>query len=403
MLVELSKEQFCREGGSPMEITATGAVRYLGVEDKTIDLFESQYPVPNGVSYNSYVILDEKIVVMDTVDKRATEKWLENLTQTLAGKKPDYLVISHMEPDHAGSICALTARYPEMTLVGTAKALSMLPNFCREMPANPTLAVKEGDTLSLGSHTLQFIQAPMVHWPEVMVTYETTEKILFSADAFGRFGAVDADEPWTDEARRYFINIVGKYGMQVQNLLKKAAALEIAVICPLHGPVLRENLGFYLEKYQTWSSYTPEETGVLVAYASIHGNTAQAAVQLAEELSTLGESVVLLDLARCDMAEAVSQAFRFNRMVLAAASYDGGVFLPMEKFLIHLQAKSFQNRQVALVENGSWAPCAGKKMLSYLENMKNITVLEQSVSIRSAVKAEDEAQLRLLAQAIHEA
>lgn len=386
-----------------MEITATGAVRYLGVEDKTIDLFESQYPVPNGVSYNSYVILDEKIVVMDTVDKRATEKWLENLTQTLAGKKPDYLVISHMEPDHAGSICALTARYPEMTLVGTAKALSMLPNFCREMPANPTLAVKEGDTLSLGSHTLQFIQAPMVHWPEVMVTYETTEKILFSADAFGRFGAVDADEPWTDEARRYFINIVGKYGMQVQNLLKKAAALEIAVICPLHGPVLRENLGFYLEKYQTWSSYTPEETGVLVAYASIHGNTAQAAVQLAEELSTLGESVVLLDLARCDMAEAVSQAFRFNRMVLAAASYDGGVFLPMEKFLIHLQAKSFQNRQVALVENGSWAPCAGKKMLSYLENMKNITVLEQSVSIRSAVKAEDEAQLRLLAQAIHEA
>lgn len=386
-----------------MEITATGAVRYLGVEDKTIDLFESQYPVPNGVSYNSYVILDEKIVVMDTVDKRATEKWLENLTQTLVGKKPDYLVISHMEPDHAGSICALTARYPEMTLVGTAKALSMLPNFCREMPANPTLAVKEGDTLSLGSHTLQFIQAPMVHWPEVMVTYETTEKILFSADAFGRFGAVDADEPWTDEARRYFINIVGKYGMQVQNLLKKAAALEIAVICPLHGPVLRENLGFYLEKYQTWSSYTPEETGVLVAYASIHGNTAQAAAQLAEELSALDESVVLLDLARCDMAEAVSQAFRFNRMVLAAASYDGGVFLPMEKFLIHLQAKSFQNRQVALVENGSWAPCAGKKMLSYLENMKNITVLEQSVSIRSAVKAEDEAQLRLLAQAIHEA
>lgn len=386
-----------------MEITATGAVRYLGVEDKTIDLFESQYPVPNGVSYNSYVILDEKIVVMDTVDKRATEKWLENLTKTLAGKKPDYLVISHMEPDHAGSICALTARYPEMTLVGTAKALSMLPNFCREMPANPTLAVKEGDTLSLGSHTLQFIQAPMVHWPEVMVTYETTEKILFSADAFGRFGAVDADEPWTDEARRYFINIVGKYGMQVQNLLKKAAALEIAVICPLHGPVLRENLGFYLEKYQTWSSYTPEETGVLVAYASIHGNTAQAAAQLAEELSALGESVVLLDLARCDMAEAVSQAFRFDRMVLAAASYDGGVFLPMEKFLIHLQAKSFQNRQVALVENGSWAPCAGKKMLSYLENMKNITVLEQSVSIRSAVKAEDEAQLRLLAQAIHEA
>lgn len=382
------------------KVLQSGAVFYLGVDDKTIDLFEGQYPVPNGVSYNSYLIRDEKIAVMDTVDKRATDQWLEQLTEALDGRTPDYLVVSHVEPDHAGSVCALTARYPEMTLVGTAKALSMLPNFCRTAPQNPTLPVKEGDTLPLGGHTLRFVMAPMVHWPEVMVTYEESEKLLFSADGFGKFGALDTDEPWVDEARRYFINIVGKYGMQVQNLLKKAAALDISAICPLHGPVLSGDLTPYLEKYQTWSSYTPEEHGVLVACASIHGNTAEAAQLIADQLKQAGETVVLLDLARCDMADAVQQAFRFDRIVMAASSYDGGVFLPMEEFLIHLQAKAFQNRTVALVENGSWAPCAAKKMRTYLESMKNITILEQTVSIRSAVKPEDEAALTALAAAL---
>lgn len=374
---------------------------YLGVDDKTIDLFESQYLVPNGVSYNSYLIRDEKIAVMDTVDLRATDPWLENLTEALDGRTPDYLIISHMEPDHAGSICTLTARYPDMTLVGTAKALSMVPGFCRNAPQNPTLAVKEGDTLCLGKHTLRFITAPMVHWPEVMVSYEELEQVLFSADAFGKFGALDTDEPWKEEARRYFINIVGKYGMQVQNLLKKAAGLDIRTICPLHGPVLHEDLTPYLSLYQTWSSYTPEERGVLVAYASIHGNTADAARFLAKKLEDLGEKVTVLDLARCDMADAVQQAFRYDRIVLAASSYDGGVFLPMEEFLIHLQAKSFQNRTVTLIENGSWAPCAAKKMQTYLDTMKKLTVCEDIVSIRSAVKEEDEVKLAALAEKIH--
>lgn len=379
------------------------AIYDISVNDKTIDLFESQYPVPNGVSYNSYLIRDKKIAVMDTADPRATEKWLENLAEALDGNAPDYLIISHMEPDHAGSILTLTQRYPEMTLVGTAKALAMLPNFFRSAIQNPTLAVKEGDTLSLGAHTLHFILAPMVHWPEVMVTYEEMEKILFSADAFGKFGARDVEEPWTDEARRYFINIVGKYGMPVQTLLKKASALNIQTICPLHGPILSGDLTPYLEKYQTWSSYTPEESGVLVTYASIHGNTAEAAEYLAAQLRELEEPVTVLDLARCDMADAVQQAFRYDRTVLAAASYDGGVFLPMEEFLIHLQAKAFQNRTIALVENGSWAPSAAKKMRSYLDTMKNLTVLEPLVSIRSAVKAEDEEALAALAKEIHTA
>ncbi len=374
----------------------------LGVDDKSIDLFESQYPVPNGVSYNSYLIRDDKIAVMDTVDRRATDAWFSNLTEALDGRSPDYLIISHMEPDHAGSICALTARFPEMTLVGTAKALSMLPAFSKEPPQNPTLAVKEGDTLCLGMHTLHFVMAPMVHWPEVMVSYEEAEKILFSADAFGKFGALDVDEPWQDEARRYFLNIVGKYGMQVQNLLKKASALDIQTICPLHGPILSGDLTPYLTLYQTWSSYTPETKGVFIAHASIHGNTKEAAELLAEKLSALGEAVTILDLCRCDMADAVQQAFRYDRMVLAAASYDGGVFLPMEDFLIHLQAKAFQNRSVTLIENGSWAPCAAKKMLSYLETMKNLTVREPVLTIRSAVKAADEAALCELAKAIHE-
>ena len=355
---------------------------YVGADDKTLDLFESQYPVPDGVSYNAYVIRDEKTALLDTVDPRATDQWLEQVTEVLDGTAPDYLVISHMEPDHAGSIRAVTERYPDMTLVGSAKALGMLPQFLGDMPGNPTRTVKEGETLELGSHTLHFVMAPMVHWPEVMVCYESGEKVLFSADAFGKFGALDTDQPWTDEARRYYLNIVGKYGAPVQTLLKKAAKLDIRTICPLHGPVLTGDLAPYLEKYQTWSSYAPEEKGVLVAYASIHGNTAQAAAL---------------------MAEAVAQAFRFDRTVLAAASYDGGVFLPMEEFLLHLQYKAFQKRTIALVENGSWAPCAAKKMHTLLDNMKDLTILEQTVTIRSAVKPGDESALLALADAVHQA
>ncbi len=384
-------------------IPNTEGIYYVGVNDTDIDLFENQYPVPNGVSYNAYVILDEKIAVMDTVDPRATSAWLARLEEVLDGRTPDYLIISHMEPDHAGSILALTQKYPSMTLVGSAKALTMLTNFCVTPPENPTLGVKEGDTLPLGSHTLHFVMAPMVHWPEVMVTYESTERVLFSADAFGKFGAVGTDEPWLDEARRYFINIVGKYGMPVQTLLKKAAKLDIRTICPLHGPILTENIAFYLEKYQTWSSYQPETSGVLIAHASIHGHTAQAAQLLADDLTAMGETVVLLDLTRCDVAEAVQQAFRFDRMILAAASYDGGVFLPMEEFLLHLQAKNFQNRTVALVENGSWAPSAAKRMRTYLDTMKQLTVLDEMVSICSVVKPADEAALHALAEAVHKA
>lgn len=387
-----------------MKVTISDAIRYIGVDDTTIDLFESQYVVPEGVSYNSYLILDEKVALMDTVDARGAEAWEKNLMDTLAGRKVDYLVISHLEPDHAGSIGRLVELFPEVTLVGNAKTFAMLPQFFPDgVMECEKLTVKEGDTLFLGSHTLTFVMAPMVHWPEVMVCYESGEKVLFSADAFGKFGALDTDQPWTDEARRYYLNIVGKYGAPVQTLLKKAAKLDICAICPLHGPVLTGDLAPYLEKYQTWSSYAPEEKGVLVAYASIHGNTAQAAALLAERLKALGETVVLLDLSRCDMAKAVAQAFRFDRTVLAAASYDGGVFLPMEEFLLHLQYKAFQKRTIALVENGSWAPCAAKKMHTLLDNMKDLTVLEQTVTIRSAVKPGDESALLALADAVHQA
>lgn len=377
-------------------------VRYIGVNDKTIDLFESQYVVPNGVSYNSYCILDEKIAVMDTVDARKTEEWLEHLDAALQGRQPDYLVISHLEPDHAGSIAQFLAQYPLVTLVGNAKTFAMLPNFF-SVGEQPKLTVKEGDTLSLGNHTLQFFMAPMVHWPEVMVTYEQQEKILFSADGFGKFGALDTEEPWDAEARRYYYNIVGKYGMPVQTLLKKASGLEIETICPLHGPFLRGDLSHFLEKYSIWSSYQPENHGVLVAYASIHGNTAEAAKQVAEALTQAGETVVLTDLARDDMAEAVANAFQYDRVVLAASSYDGGVFPPMEEFLLHLKAKNYQNRKVALIENGSWAPSAKKVMLSYLENMKQVTVLAPTVTIRSTVNAETETALQALATAVKEA
>lgn len=382
------------------DIVISEAVRYVGVDDKTIDLFEGQYKVPNGVSYNSYVILDDKIAIMDTVDKRATSEWLANVEAVLDGKKPDYLVITHMEPDHAGSIQVLAEKYPEMELIASVKAVSMLPQFFTMDAGCRCRGVKEGDTLSLGTHTLHFVMAPMVHWPEVMVAYESTEKILFSADGFGKFGALDAEEDWTCEARRYYINIVGKYGAQVQALLKKAATLDIQTICPLHGPILKENLGFYLGKYDTWSSYRPEDEGVLVAYASIHGNTAGAAKQMAEILKAKGvEKMEITDLARDDMAEAVENAFRYSRMVVAASSYDAGLFPPMDAFLRKLKAKNFQNRRVAVIENGSWAPSAGKCMNELLGEMKNVTVCG-TVTIRSAVKPENVEAMEQLADAL---
>ncbi len=383
------------------DVTISQAVRYVGVDDKTIDLFEGQYVVPNGISYNSYVILDDKIAVMDTVDKRASQEWMENLEAVLDGKKPDYLVITHMEPDHAANIQALAEKYPEMELVASVKAVSMLPQFFTMDFAGRTRGVKEGETLCLGAHTLHFVMAPMVHWPEVMVAYESTEKILFSADGFGKFGALDAEESWTCEARRYYINIVGKYGAQVQALLKKAATLDIQTICPLHGPILKENLGFYLEKYNIWSSYAAEDRGVLVAFASIHGNTAAAARQMAEILKNKGvEKIEVMDLARDDMAEAVENAFRYSHMVVAAPSYDAGLFPYMEMFLRKLKAKNYQNRRVGVIENGSWAPSAGRCMKELLGEMKNVTVCEPMVSIRSTVKPETVTAMETLADSL---
>ena len=372
------------------------SIKYVGVDDKDIDLFESQYVVPDGVSYNSYIIFDDKITIMDTVDARATDEWVKNVEETLDGKRPEYLVISHLEPDHAANIKLIAEKYPDMKLIGNAKTFQMLPQFFDEDFSDRQVVVKEGDEISLGSHSLTFVMAPMVHWPEVMVTYEKTEKILFSADGFGKFGALDSEdeEGWACEARRYYFNIVGKYGAQVQNLLKKAAALDIQTICPLHGPVLKENLGYYLDLYNTWSSYEPEDEGVLVAYASIHGNTAKAAKQIAEKLKAKGvEKMEVMDLSRDDMAEAVEAAFRYDKMVLACATYDGGLFPVMEDFLGHLKAKNFQKRKAALVENGSWAPLAAKKMRESLEGMKNIEICENIVSIKSTVKAENIEQM----------
>ena len=375
------------------------AVRYIGVDDTTLDLFESQYRIPNGVSYNSYVILDEKTVVMDTVDARATDAWLNNLDGALAGRAVDYLVVSHMEPDHAANVKRLADRFPEMKLVGNVKTFQMLGQFFHEDYSARAVVVKEGDTLCAGAHTLQFFMAPMVHWPEVMVSYEQSEKILFSADGFGKFGALSAEEDWDCEARRYYFNIVGKYGAQVQALLKKAAGLDIRTICPLHGPILKEDLGHYLKLYDIWSSYRPEDEGVLVAYASIHGHTAAAAKRMAELLRQAGvEKVAVCDLTRDDMAEAVEDAFRYDRLVLAAASYDGGVFPAMEDFLHHLKAKNFQNRTVALIENGSWAPSAGKCMKAVLETMKNLTFCGELITIRSAMTEENEQQMKALAE-----
>ncbi|MCX4267936.1 MAG: FprA family A-type flavoprotein [Lachnospiraceae bacterium] len=363
------------------------AVKYVGVDDKGIDLFESQYRVPNGVSYNSYIILDQKIAIMDTVDKRATEAWLANVEQVLEGKVPDYLIISHMEPDHAANIQTIAEKYPTMQLVGNGKTLQMLSQFFSFSLEGRTITVKEGDELSLGEHTLVFYMAPMVHWPEVMVEYEKKEQILFSADGFGKFGALDAEEEWTAEARRYYINIVGKYGAQVQALLKKASGLAISKICPLHGPILTENLGYYLEKYDRWSSYRPEEKGILIAYASIHGNTKKAAEEMGELFKQAGvEQVKVTDLSRSDLAEAVADAFCYDRMLLACATYDGGLFPVMEDFLQHLKNKNYQKRKVGLMENGSWAPLAAKKMKEYLEQMKDIELCTPVVTIKSAVK-----------------
>ena len=383
-------------------VEVTKDIKYIGVDDTDLDLFESQYIIPNGISYNSYIILDEKVAVMDTVDSRKEAEWLENLATALAGRQPDYLVVQHMEPDHAGSITAFMERYPEAKIVASARAIQMMPQFFEgvDFSAN-TIAVKEGETLSLGAHTLQFFAAPMVHWPEVIVTYDQTDKVLFSADGFGKFGALAADEEWACEARRYYFNICGKYGAQVQALLKKAATLDIECICPLHGPILKENLGYYIGLYDTWSSYGVETEGIFIAYASIHGGTAVAAHKLAEILRAKGApKVSVADLSRDDMAEAIEDAFRMDRLVVAAASYDGGVFPVMHDFLHHLQIKSYQKRKVGIIENGSWAPCAARVMRSMLETMKDVEIVEPVVTIRSRMKQTDIPLLENLADAL---
>lgn len=381
------------------KVTISDAVKYIGVDDTDLDLFEGQYIIPNGVSYNSYVILDEKTAVMDTVDERKSKEWFENLKAALDGRTVDYLVISHLEPDHASNVKALADAYPDAKLVLSVKAKAMLPQFFDiENLEERAIAVKEGDTLELGAHKLTFVMAPMVHWPEVMVEYESTEKILFSADGFGKFGALSADEDWTCEARRYYFNIVGKYGAPVQTLLKKAAGLDIQTICPLHGPILKENLEYYIDKYNTWSSYEPEDEGVLVASASIHGNTRKAAEKMAEILKEKGAAkVAFTDLTRDDMAEAVEDAFRYSKLVLCAASYDGGVFPPMEDFLNRLAHKSYQKRKVAMIENGSWAPTAKRAMTGMLEGMKNLSICENNVTIMSVMKDKDIAAMETLA------
>ena len=385
-----------------MTMEISSAIKYIGVDDLDIDLFESQYVVPEGMAYNSYVILDEKIAIMDTADGRKAVEWWGNLEQVLGGRTPDYLVVQHLEPDHSALIAEVMDRYPAIKLVATATAVKMLPQFFSHVDFNErVIAVKEGDTLSIGSHTLQFFVAPMVHWPEVMVSYEQSEKVLFSADAFGKFGAICNDGPWDCEARRYYINICGKYGAQVQALLKKAATLDIKTICPLHGPVLTENLGHYIGLYDTWSKYEPETEGVLVAYASIHGGTAVAANRLADILREKGApKVVVIDLSRCDIAEAVEDAFRYSHMVVCAASYDADVFPPMHDFLHHLKIKAYQKRRVAIMENGSWAPTAGRVMRAMLETMKAVEIVEPVVTIRSRMKDSDIPAMEQLAESL---
>ena len=383
-----------------MKITA--AIHSVGVNDHQVDLFEGQYPVPHGMAYNSYVIMDEQIAVMDTVDARFGDEWMENLAAVLDGRKPDYLIVQHMEPDHSANIARLLNTYPTAKVVATAKAFPMMRQFYGwDEPARRMVAA-ENTPLCLGTHTLQFVMAPMVHWPEVMVTYDATDKVLFSADGFGKFGALDVDEPWTDEARRYYIGIVGKFGMPVQTLLKKAAALDIQTICPLHGPVLTGDLTPYLSLYQTWSSYAPEEKGVVVAYTSVYGHTRKAALLLAEKLEALGEKVRVYDLARCDQTQAVSDAFRFDRLVLATTTYNGDVFPPMDAFLRHLTARGFQNRRIGLMENGTWAPLAAKKMQELLAACKQLTIAEPTVRILSALDESSLGQLDALAATLCE-
>lgn len=385
-----------------MDKMITRDIAYIGVDDTDLDLFESQYIIPNGISYNSYLIKDEKIAIMDTADNRKIDEWLENLRTALDGRTPDYLVVQHMEPDHAGCIAEILEEYPAIKIVASARAIQMMPQFFegKDFSQN-TIAVKEGDTLSLGEHTLQFFMAPMVHWPEVMVTYDKKDKVVFSADGFGKFGALSHEEDWACEARRYYFNICGKYGGPVQALLKKLATLDVECICPLHGPILKENLGYYIGLYDTWSKYDVETEGVFIAYASIHGGTAAVANVMAEILREKGaKKVSVADLSRDDMAEAIEDAFRMDKMIVAAASYDGGVFPVMHDFLHHLQIKAYQKRRVGIIENGSWAPCAGRVMRGMLEQMKDVEIAEPMVTILSRMKQSDRAALEALADAI---
>ena len=376
----------------------TNDIRYVGVNDHQVDLFEGQYVVPNGMAYNSYVILDDKVAVMDTVDQHFTQQWLDNIQAVLGDRQPDYLVVQHMEPDHSANIVEFLKRYPEACVVGNVKTFTMMGQFFPDAPKMQQMAVKDGATLSLGKHVLHFVFAPMVHWPEVMVTYDETDKVLFSADGFGKFGALDVAEEWDCEARRYYIGIVGKYGMQVQKLLKIAATLDISIICPLHGPVLKENLGHYIEKYDIWSSYRPEESGVMIAYASIYGHTKAAAEALAKELEARDQKVVLADLAREDMAECVEDAFRYDRLVLASVTYNGDIFPCMHAFLHALTERSYQTRTVAFMENGTWAPAAARIMAAALEKSKNLTFAQEKVTIKSAMNDETRASIRRLAE-----
>lgn len=373
---------------------------YIGVDDHDIDLFEGQYIVPNGISYNSYVIMDEKIAVMDTVDLRGEDEWFSKLSEVLGGRKPDYLVVSHIEPDHSGSILRLVKEFPDVTLVGNAKTFTFMSQFFNIDLTDKKLVVKEGDTLKLGGHELSFIMAPMVHWPEVMVTYDSSSKILYSADGFGKFGTLDTDEDWTCEARRYYMNIVGKYGAQVQALLKKFAARDIQTICPLHGPILKENLGYYIGKYDVWSSYMPEDKGIVIACASIHGNTKKAAYKLAEKLESKGEKVSVFDLSRDDIAEVVEDAFRYDRLVLASPTYDGGLFPAMDMFLARLKSKGYKKRKVGFMENGTWAPMAAKHMRAIVETLQDIEIIEPVVTIRSALNDDSEKMMDELVDAL---
>lgn len=377
----------------------TNDIKYIGVNDRKIDLFEGQYKVPNGMSYNSYAIIDEKIAIMDTVDAAFTHEWLDNIENALSGRVPDYLIVQHMEPDHSANIMNFIKAYPDAKIVSSLKAFAMMKNFFGTDFAERQVIVGEGDTLTLGKHTLAFVAAPMVHWPEVIVTYDVADKVLFSADGFGKFGAIDADEPWADEARRYYIGIVGKYGTQVQSLLKKAADLDIAMICPLHGPVLKENLGYYIGLYNTWSSYQPEEEGIVIAYTSVYGNTKKAVLKLAEKLTSNGApKVVIHDLARCDMAQAVGDAFKYSKLVLATTTYNAEIFPFMREFISHLTERNFSNRTVALIENGSWAPLAAKVMRTALEKCKNLTFTDTTVKILSALDSDSSAQIDALSE-----